>query len=260
MDPTRDNPLIRIKAFIDGLGIFTFFAVVLLLIIGLAAAFGLFSRGETPEDAAGEIRYDIKAEIDEAQTSFLTPEQIAAAIPEVSAKLLASTPVAVEKPEQIVPGSETAMKLADAPEVDTTEMDAVPAEEADAPIDPAQMEIGQAQYLVCGACHGQNGEGQEGAGPPLAGSEWVTGPISNLIKIQLRGLAGPIEVRGVLYDNFVAGMAPMAYQTDEQIAGVLTYIRNSFGNKASAVKPEQVAALRGEVGKPQITVEELIKP
>ena len=60
--------------------------------------------------------------------------------------------------------------------------------------------------------------------------------------------------------NFPAGMTPMAYQTDEQIAGVLTYIRNSFGNKASAVKPEQVAALRGEVGKPQATVEELTKP
>ena len=55
-------------------------------------------------------------------------------------------------------------------------------------------------------------------------------------------------------------MTPMGYQTDEQIAGALTYIRNSFGNKASAVKPEQVAAMRGEVGKPQLTVEELTKP
>ena len=55
-------------------------------------------------------------------------------------------------------------------------------------------------------------------------------------------------------------MAPMAYQTDEQIAGVLTYIRNSFGNKAYAVTPEQVKAMRGEVGKPTATVEDLIKP
>ena len=121
------------------------------------------------------------------------------------------------------------------------------------------MEIGKQQYLVCGACHGQNGEGSP-AGPPLADSEWVTGPVSNLILIQLRGLNGPIEVNGVLYDQFVAGMTPMAYQTDEQVAGVLTYIRNSFGNKASAVKPKQVEALRGEVGKPQVTVEDLIKP
>lgn len=260
MDPTRDNPLIRIKAFIDGLGIFTFFAVVLLIIIGIAAAFGWFRKGQEPEDAAGEIRYETKAEIDEAQAAFLSPEQISAVIPDVSKELIASKPVAVEKPEQIVPGSETALKLADAPEVDTSEMDAVSEGEEDAPIDPAVMEIGKTQFLVCGACHGQNGEGVEGAGPPLAGSEWVNGPISNLIKIQLRGLTGPIEVKGVLYDKFPAGMTPMAYQTDEQIAGVLTYIRNSFGNKASAVKPEQVAALRGEVGKPQITVPELTKP
>jgi mono/diheme cytochrome c family protein len=55
-------------------------------------------------------------------------------------------------------------------------------------------------------------------------------------------------------------MMAMAYQTDEQIAGVLTYIRNHFGNKAPAVKPEEVAALRGEVGKPAVTVKDLIKP
>ena len=73
-------------------------------------------------------------------------------------------------------------------------------------------------------------------------------------KSQLRGLKGPITVAGKEY-NFPAGMTPMAYQTDEQIAGVLTYIRNSFGNKASAVKPEQVTALRGEVGKPQATLD-----
>jgi mono/diheme cytochrome c family protein len=52
----------------------------------------------------------------------------------------------------------------------------------------------------------------------------------------------------------------MAYQTDEQIAGALTYVRNSFGNKASAVTPDQVKALRGEVGKPQLTEAELVKP
>lgn len=260
MEPTRDNPLIRIKAFLDGLGVFTFFALVLLVIIGIAAVFGFFNSAQEPEDVAGDIRYETKAEIDKAQTEFLTSDQISAVVPNVSKALIASMPLAVQKPEQIVPGSKTAMKLADAPEVDTSDMDAVAEAEEDAPIDPAVMEIGKIQYLVCGACHGQSGEGVEGAGPPLAGSEWVTGPISNLIKMQLRGLAGPIEVKGVLYDNFVAGMAPMAYQTDEQIAGALTYIRNSFGNKASAVKPEQVAALRGEVGKPQITVEELIKP
>ncbi len=116
-------------------------------------------------------------------------------------------------------------------------------------LDPAVLEIGKDQFLVCGACHGQNGEGTV-AGPPLAGSQWVNGPISNLVRIQLRGLKY----------QFPEGMMAMSYQTDEQIAGVLTYVRNSFGNKASAVKPEEVSALRGEVGKPQVTVQDLIKP
>lgn len=244
MDPTRDNLLIRFKAFIDGLGIFTLFAVLLLVILAGAALFGWFPKGEEPEDAAGEIRYGIKAEVDAEQAKFLSEEAIDSVTPNVAKLLANSNPIAVEVPGQVVPGSDTAKKLAE-----------------DVPIDPAQMEIGKAQYLICGACHGQNGEGGPAA-PPLAGSEWVTGPSSNLIKIQLRGLIGPIEVAGVVYeaDKFPAGMQPMAYQTDEQIAGALTYIRNSFGNKASAVKPEEVKVLRDEVGKPQLTVEDLIKP
>ena len=55
-------------------------------------------------------------------------------------------------------------------------------------------------------------------------------------------------------------MAALHYQTDEQIAAVLTYVRNSFGNKASAVTPDQVKALRSEVGKPPLTQQDLIKP
>lgn len=242
MDPTRDNLQIRFKAFIDGLGIFTIFAVILLIILGGAAIFGWLPKGEEPEDAAGKIRAGIKSEVSAEQAKFLTPDAVDAVMPNVAQLLSKSNPIAVEVPAQLVPGSETEKKLA-----------------ADVPIDPAQMEIGKAQYLICGACHGQNGEGGL-AGPPLAGSEWVTGPISNLIKIQLRGLTGPIEVKGVVYDQFPAGMLPMAYQTDEQIAGALTYVRNSFGNKASAVKPEEVKALRDEVGKPQLTVQDLIKP
>jgi mono/diheme cytochrome c family protein len=242
MDPTRDNLQIRFKAFIDGLGIFTIFAVILLIILGGASIFGWFPKGEEPEDAAGKIRSGIKSEVSAEQAKFLTEDAVDAVTPNVAQLLSKSNPIAVEVPAQLVPGSETEKKLA-----------------AEVPIDPAQMEIGKAQYLICGACHGQNGEGGP-AGPPLAGSEWVTGPISNLIKIQLRGLTGPIEVKGKVYDQFPAGMLPMAYQTDEQIAGALTYVRNSFGNKASAVKPEEVKALRDEVGTPQLTVQDLIKP
>jgi mono/diheme cytochrome c family protein len=55
-------------------------------------------------------------------------------------------------------------------------------------------------------------------------------------------------------------MMAMAYQTDEQIAAVLTHIRSSFGNNAPPVTPEDVAKHRGEVGKPMLTAGELIPP
>jgi mono/diheme cytochrome c family protein len=251
MDPNRDNPIVRFATFWWGLGAFLIFTVLLAVIL-------LITRKpvETLEDAAAKLRYETKAKVDAAQAASLPAAAIEAAIPQVAAALVASKPAAVEKPEQVVPGSATAAKLAAAPPPDTSAMDAAPA--ADEPIDPAVMAVGKAQFMVCAACHGQEGQGGPIA-PPLAGSEWVTGPISNLIRIQLRGLQGPITVKGKEY-NFPGGMAAQAYQTDEQIAAVLTYVRNSFGNKASAVKPEQVAALRSEVGKPQITAAELTKP
>jgi mono/diheme cytochrome c family protein len=251
MDPTRDNPIIRFATFWWAIGTFFLFAALL-------AVIWYFTRSEpaTLEDAAAKPRYETKAKIDAAQAASLPPEAIKAAVSVVGKQLAASKPVAVEVPAQVVPGSETSKKLAGAPAVDTSAIDAAPAD--DGPIDPAVMEAGKAAYLICGACHGQNGEGGPIA-PPLAGSEWVTGPISNLIRIQLRGLTGPITVAGKEY-NFPGGMAPMSYQSDEQIASVLTFVRNSFGNKASAVKAEQVVALRSEVGKPQVTVEELTKP
>ncbi|MEO5715231.1 MAG: c-type cytochrome [Luteolibacter sp.] len=129
---------------------------------------------------------------------------------------------------------------------------------AAAAVDPAVLKAGQQQFLICGACHGQGGEGTAIA-PPLAGSEWVNGPAENFIRIQLRGLHGPIKVKGQEY-NMPAGMAALAYQTDDQIAAVLTYIRTSFGNSAPAVAPAEVAALRSEVGKPQLNATDLKAP
>ena len=127
-------------------------------------------------------------------------------------------------------------------------------------VDQAFWDLGKKQYDTpgsCITCHQPTGAGLSGAFPPLAESEWVTGPVENLIRIQLRGLSGPIEVKGITYNNV---MAPMASQTDEQVAAVLTYIRNSFGNEASAVTPEMVAKYRDEVGQPMLTVADLIDP
>lgn len=124
-------------------------------------------------------------------------------------------------------------------------------------IDPAVWEIGKAQYATCTVCHGPNGEGVTQLGPPFAQSEWVTGPVENLVRIQLRGLTGPITVNDIEYSGI---MGPLSYQSDEQIAAVLTYVRNSFGNKASMVTPEMVTKHRGEVGQPMLTVADLIPP
>lgn len=110
---------------------------------------------------------------------------------------------------------------------------------------------------TCQACHQANGEGLSPAFPPLAESEWVNGPIENLIRIQLRGLSGPITVKGVEYNS---AMVPNTAMTDEEIASVLTYVRSNFGNNSSPVTAEQVNTFRSEVGKPMLTVKDLIDP
>jgi len=109
----------------------------------------------------------------------------------------------------------------------------------------------------CFVCHQANGAGIPKAFPPLAESEWVNGPAENLIRIQLRGLSGEITVKGTTYNS---AMPPNVAMTDEEIASVLTYVRSNFGNKADAITAEQVKALRGEVGKPMLTVKDLIDP
>lgn len=238
MDPNRDNPILRFSTYLWGIGTFLVFGVLLAVIVFLNR-----QDPQTLEDVAAKARYATKEKVAQAQLAELPPEKIAAAIPETAAKLAASKP----QPADVQAAAPAAPTPA-----------AAPPPPPEPPIDPAVMAAGQAAYLLCAACHGQKGEGGP-IGPPHAGSEWINGPVENLIRIQLRGLVGPITTHGKEY-NFVGGMAPLASQSDEQIAAVLTYVRNSFGNKASAVKPEQVAALRSEVGKPQLTVQDLIKP
>ncbi len=121
----------------------------------------------------------------------------------------------------------------------------------------ADATLGKATYAICSACHQATGLGIPNAFPPLAGSEWVNGPAENLIRIQLRGLKGEITVKGQKFNSIMPANANLS---DEQIASVLTYVRSNFGNKASAVTPEMVKALRSEVGKPPITAKELIDP
>jgi mono/diheme cytochrome c family protein len=80
----------------------------------------------------------------------------------------------------------------------------------------------------------------------LAGADWVTGSKHRLIAILHHGLAGPITVKGNLYNNNMPAWgdgAPVPLK-DEQIAAILTYIRNEWGNQADAVTTEEVALIR----------------
>jgi len=107
---------------------------------------------------------------------------------------------------------------------------------------PAVISPGQAIYeALCLNCHQAAGQGLTGVYPPLAKSDWVAGDVQTLIKITMHGLAGPTKVQGKDYG--LVPMPPMGLD-DQQLADVLTYVRNAFGNKAPAVKVEDVKAVR----------------
>jgi len=109
----------------------------------------------------------------------------------------------------------------------------------------ASMIRGKKVYeITCIACHQPDGEGVQRMNPTLVKTKWVLGDKRALSKIVLNGLkGGEIEIDG---DNFHNPMPPQGeLLNDQQIADVLTYVRNSFGNKASAVTPAEVRAARG---------------
>lgn len=94
----------------------------------------------------------------------------------------------------------------------------------------------------CSSCHQANGKGQTGVFPPLAGNPVVTGSPTTVIHIVKNGLSGKIMVKGASYN----GQMPAWKGTlsDSDIAAVVTYIRSSWGNHASAVTASQVTATK----------------
>src|SRR5690606_19250524 len=96
----------------------------------------------------------------------------------------------------------------------------------------ASMARGKVVYnTYCLTCHQADGGGVPRLNAPLIKSSSVLGDKSKLINIILNGMQG-VEIDGEFYSN---SMPPADYLTDQQIADVLTFIRNSFGNKAGAV-------------------------
>jgi mono/diheme cytochrome c family protein len=115
------------------------------------------------------------------------------------------------------------------------------------PLTPDQrlsMQRGAAFFPRCAACHGNEGGGITGLAPPLAGADWVTGPPEWLGRIILQGMTGPIVVNSVPFEGVMPAHGHIQELDDELLAGLMTYLRRSWGNTASAVSPAQVRSIR----------------
>jgi len=105
------------------------------------------------------------------------------------------------------------------------------------------------RHSHCGTCHLAHGKGNGIVYPSLVGSPWVNGSEDRLVKMALHGMWGKITVQGKTYDP-ARGVPPMtAFRTllkDEELAAVLTFVRNTWGNSASTISPETVAKIRAQ--------------
>jgi mono/diheme cytochrome c family protein/glucose/arabinose dehydrogenase len=108
----------------------------------------------------------------------------------------------------------------------------------------ALYDSGKQTYAgLCAACHQTTGKGLDGLAPPLAESEWVLGDPERIAKVVMHGLRGPIKVKGLSYSY---DMPAAGFLTDEQIAGVLTYIRREWDHEADPVSVDLVKKVRAE--------------
>ncbi len=108
-----------------------------------------------------------------------------------------------------------------------------------------QAEKGKQVYMgLCFACHQPDGKGLPGVFPPLAGSDYLLADRERAIRVILKGMTGPVTVNGKKYDS---AMPPQeAALTDQQVADVLTYITNAWGNTGDAFNADQVKAVRNQ--------------
>lgn len=109
----------------------------------------------------------------------------------------------------------------------------------------SQPDGAQLYGLYCGACHAPDGKGaNDGAFPPLAGSEWIVGNPKRSVAIVLNGLHGPVAVKGKTYD---LEMPPQgAALNDIQIRAILNHVHSSWGNRGEEIPGDLVRAVRSE--------------
>ena len=136
---------------------------------------------------------------------------------------------------------------------------------AAAPVDPVVLGKKLFNDGACNTCHQATGVGQPGVIPPLVESEWVNGSEERVARIVLYGLKDPIKVKGANYNSVMPAFgkgvpASMKNWRDDQIAAVLTYIRQEWGNKAGPITAEKVAEIHNKEGaRGQMTATELEK-
>src|SRR5262245_569198 len=112
----------------------------------------------------------------------------------------------------------------------------------------AQIEAGRVLFAgTCSVCHQNDGAGMPNVFPPLAKSDYLMADKARSIGIVLNGLSGPVTVNG---NNFNSVMPPMSQLTGDEIANILTYVRNSWGNEGDAVSKEDVAKVRASTERP----------
>ena len=113
------------------------------------------------------------------------------------------------------------------------------------PNEQALYDAGKQVYsTLCVACHQPNGQGMEGLAPSLVDSEWVLGNPETIAKLVIHGLTGPIKVNG---QSWSLEMPPLgAALSDEQVAGVITYIRREWEHNASPITTDAVKKIRAD--------------
>lgn len=140
-------------------------------------------------------------------------------------------------------GSEAARREAELKAKIDTEMRANPAI-ADLTLG-VQVQRGKQVYMqTCFACHLPDGKGIPAVFPPLAGSDYLQADRERAVRTVIKGLSGPITVNGTNYNNVMTPLGDVL--NDQQIADVLTYVYNSWGNKGDAFTADQVKAVRSQ--------------
>lgn len=121
----------------------------------------------------------------------------------------------------------------------------------------AWLAQGRAEYALCASCHQLSGEGTPGQYPPLKNSEFVIKGEKRLVAILKHGITGSLTVNGKAYNGVMEPLGSTKL-TAKQLAQVLSYIRNEWGNKASIIYEDQINALSKELGnRPSYTDTEL---